>query len=648
MTKGARLCVLLSACVVAGLAALAEGATVKKAHPRIFFTPEVIARVKENIAKDPLAAEQYDRLKKRAYAQGVTGASWVVHDQVATVALTYLMEKKDPKLLATLKGFLEALPSSKPNSWTDGFVTQAMSIAYDAAYNELSPSERARYAKGIAQVANRIWKYYRHSDYNNHVYIEYGPLVYAGLALANDGYETATARKCLDWAEDFLKNHAVKAFAQVGGTDGGWHESRSYHSLFTHFFVHQLLAWKTATGEDLFPLATGLRGDAQWMVHTNRPHDGQPVGVADINTKPDQPRTPAWSETFYYLPILAREYRDGVAQYWGKRGFDQYPFRNWPFLIGYDPTVPETPPEEMPTAQIFENLGWVAMRSDWTKDATFALFICGRYFAGHQHMDQNSFVIHKQGTLAIDAGEYGAKATECHNTILIGGNQRPFGNDPTRFVEPIEPGHPCYTGHLVAYETNDDYTYVCGDATPAYDPRKVKLFLRQFVYLRPDLFVIYDRTESAGPLPRQWMLHSLKPAELKDNEALISDWNGKLWVRMLLPEAVKSRQYQMVAKRDEPGYGQKSSRKDNYIAFTPVRPAARQDFLTVLYAMGKDTPPITSCERIRRDGRPGARVVIGDTTYEVTFATTGPPAGHVSIKGPERSVEKDLSAGIRR
>jgi len=626
----------------------AGAATVRKEHPRIFFTDEVIAQVKRNIAEQPVVAKAYQRLKERASTEEVGQVSWTVHDRAAAAALVYLVEDKDPALLAKLKRALEELSVSKTDSWTHGFTTQALSIAYDATYNELTEAERARYAKGIAQVANRIWTQYRHSDYNNHVYIEYGPLLYAALALANDGYESETAKKCMDWAEDFLKNHAVKAWAQVGGRDGGWQESRSYHSLFTSFFVHQLLAWRTATGEDLFPQATGLAGDAQWMVYTNRPHDGQRVAVADIGTKPNQQRTPGWDETFYYLPILAHEYGDGVAQYWGVRGFDDYTFRNWAFVIGYDPTVPETPPAKMPTAQVFENLGWVAMRSDWTKDATFALFICGRYFSGHQHMDQNQFLIHKQGTLAIDAGEYGAKATECHNTILIGGNQRPFGNDPTRYVEPIEPGDTCYTGHLVAYETNDDYTYVCGDATPAYDPKKVKLFLRQFVYLRPDLFVIYDRTESTEPLERQWMLHSLEPADLKDDEALISNLNGRLWVKMLVPAAVASEQYQMVAKKNEPGYGQHSSRNDNYIAFTPVHPAARQDFLTVLYARGKGTPAISSCHRIEKEGRPGARVVIGETTYEVTFATSGPPGGHVSITGPGRSVEKDLAGDIVR
>jgi len=638
----------VAACLVA-VSLRAEGAEVRKEHPRIFFTNEAIAQVRKNIAEVPLVAEVYGKLRDWANEAAIDGPSWVVQDHAAAVALCYLVENKPPALLAKLKAGLNNLSTATADDWTWGFTTQAMAICYDAAYNELTPEERATYAQGIVTLADHVFGPYRHSDFNNHVYIQYGPVVYAGLALANDGYQTAQAKKYLDWAEDFLKNHGTKAFAEVGGQDGGWHESRSYHSLFVHFFVHQLEAWRTATGENLFPQATGLAGDAQWMVHTNLPYDGQPVGVADIGTRPNVPHTPGWDETFSYLPILAREYRDGVAQHGGMRGFDNYPFRDWAFVIGYDPTVKPTPPEEMPTAQVFENLGWAAMRSDWTQDATFALFISGRYFAGHQHMDQNQFLIHKQGTLAIDAGEYGAKATECHNTILIGGNQRPFGTDPTQFVEPIEPGHPCYTGHLVAYETNKDYTYVCGDATPAYEADKVKLFTRQFVYLRPDLFVIYDRTESKGPQERRWMLHSLEPAELNGGEVVISNLSGKLWVKMLSPEGVTSSQYQMVAKKDEPGYSQQNAnRNDNYIAIVPKAPAERQDFLTVLYAMGKGTPQVTSCERIEKDGRPGARVVVGDTTYQVLFATDGAPAGHVTITGPGRSVDKALAGKIVR
>jgi hypothetical protein len=56
--------------------------------------------------------------------------------------------------------------------------------------------------------------------------------------------------------------------------------------------------------------------------------DNQPVAVADINTQPNVQKVDGWDETFYYLPILARVYRDGVAQYASNAsGFGQYEFR---------------------------------------------------------------------------------------------------------------------------------------------------------------------------------------------------------------------------------------------------------------------------------------------------------------------------------
>lgn len=85
---------------------------------------------------------------------------------------------------------------------------------------------------------------------------------------------------------------------------------------------------------------------------------------------------------------------------------------------------------------LFRGVGWAAMRSRWEKDAAWALFICGDHYSGHQHSDQNSFVISLKGDLAIDAGEYGAKETSFHNTVLIGDGQRVHGNDPQALLRP--------------------------------------------------------------------------------------------------------------------------------------------------------------------------------------------------------------------
>ena len=187
------------------------------------------------------------------------------------------------------------------------------------------------------------------------------------------------------------------------------------------------------------PCAKGVRGDPQWILHTTRPHDGGAVGIADINAY-KKPNRLCWAHA-YYMSLLAARYQDPLAQYFAQTiPADSHAFRDFPYILWYTPDLEAADPATQPTARLFRGLGWAAMRSSWEDDATFALFVCGDYYAGHQHMDQNSIVIHKQGNLAIDANQYGAKDTAFHNTILIGGSQRPFGNDPVRRVAPSRKG----------------------------------------------------------------------------------------------------------------------------------------------------------------------------------------------------------------
>jgi hypothetical protein len=605
--------------------------SVRLDHPRIFFTAEIIAATRANIAAHPDLAAVYQKLKSRAMWDSVGGVSWNVQDHASMIALTYLIETDasiKTTLFTKLLAGMDALPAATTDEWTTGLTAWAMAVMYDATYNELTAAQRTKYAADIVNIADRVYTYYRHGDYNNHVYCEYGPLIYPGLALANDGLQDEKAAKYLNFTSDFLANHGAKTFAQVGETDGGWPEGRSYHALFVHWFSQQLWAWKIATNIDLFPNATGLRGDATWMTQTSLPHDNQPVAVADINTNPNTPKVNSWDESFYYLGILAREYQDGIAQYASNAsGFGEYEFRLWPYVISHDPTLAPQLPSSLPTAALYEGIGWAPMRSDWSTDATFGMFVCGRYFAGHQHHDQNQFIIHKKGTLAIDAGEYGARATECHNTIRIGGNQRmdgmPNGNDPMRYVgDPkIDPGGQCYTGSILAYQhaPQEGWTYVAGNATAAYDASKVSEFTRQFVYLRPDLFIVYDRTATLRAEQREWMLHSLEPASLNmfQQEVTIANGNGTLWAKMLHPTGelpighfrccgatfhltvtsvstlsyrvctilrvdVQLTQYQMNANHDPTnGYDQQKPRNDNYIKFAPASsPVGRQDFVS--------------------------------------------------------------------
>jgi hypothetical protein len=76
--------------------------------------------------------------------------------------------------------------------------------------------------------------------------------------------------------------------------------------------------------------------------------------------------------------------------------------------------------------------------------------------------------------------------------------------------EPKPGDRPFQEGQIVAYETSPWFDYAAGDATHSYPPTRVQSITRQFVYLRPDTFVIFDRVAAAADnLETRWLLHSL-------------------------------------------------------------------------------------------------------------------------------------------
>jgi len=283
--------------------------------------------------------------------------------------------------------------------------------------------------------------------------------------------------------------------------------------------------------------------------------------------------TPASFEGDNLAVLAAARFHDGVGQWWideviskvsmgwgtsalGEGGV-------WGKLLWHDPDLPPVEPAMLPPARLFPENGHVVMRSDWDADATYALFRCGRYGEidgawGRNNADNLHFIINKRGILAADTGavhslnnaalgfagsqvhsdslphirEY-ARQTIAHNSITVGseplelkgwkgallGTVRSGGQSPIQdrawwkpwgLPEPKPGDRPFREGRIVAYETSPMFDYAAGDATHSYPPTRVKSITRQFVYLRPDTFVVFDRVANAKPgLATRWLLHAL-------------------------------------------------------------------------------------------------------------------------------------------
>ena len=423
-------CLLLVLLVCPTLSSAGAEVAVVADHPRMFLRADGLPNLQKQCREDPHLKLVYANMLAFAYGTGRNTNLWVTPDELCSIALAYLVEDRDPKLLARASDHIDYLCGAAGDSWTQPRILKALACAYDWLHDDLTAEQRRKMADRMVELADQMRDRYRHSDYNNHVYLERGPIVYLGLALAGDGLADGEAKKALVESEGMLKRHFIPAINQVGyDGDGGWHESMSYWSFFAHEFAHQLEAWRTATGEDLFADCPGLEGAALWFIHGTRPHDDTLAPVADIESPVH------WGDQeSAYMPLLAARYGSGIAQWAAQKAVPKHGPHAWSYLLAYDPGVAPVDRKELPRSCLFSGIGWAAMRGDWTSDATWALLTCGDYYAGHQHFDQNSFLISKGGNLAIDAGEYGAKDTLFHNTILIGSGQRPYGNDPrTRY-----------------------------------------------------------------------------------------------------------------------------------------------------------------------------------------------------------------------
>mgnify|MGYP003304338881 FL=1 len=92
-------------------------------------------------------------------------------------------------------------------------------------------------------------------------------------------------------------------------------------------------------------------------------------------------------------------------------------------------------------------------------------------------------------------------------------------------------------GKLLAYKENRDYVYIASDATKCYHPNKAEQVVREFIWIKPDIFVVYDRLVSDKPeYEKRWLFHTAsEPIMNGKMEFSEVSQGGKSICRTLLP-----------------------------------------------------------------------------------------------------------------
>jgi len=534
---------------IGGVDVPADCALARKEHPRLLFTKADIPRLRE-------------RLKHPRIAKELAWARQLAAEGKASAILLGVLYH-----LTGEQRYLEQAKAKLRPTWI-----QTYPLAADLVMAGLSPQEqKAEADRIVAVIKAERWR--------PHV-----TLALAAWGHGHDAFLDEDLRK--RYPSDLVRGVAYNNLWSQGR--GGSSMSHGYHG--EHFYTEWLTmaaAWTNATGQDWVSRCDFAAHTPEWYLFHYRPWRPRPecvhVGVTAMCGH-WQTVTPAKFEGESLAVLVASRFHDGVGQWWVENviseismGWGTSALRQggvWGKLLWLDPDLPVVEPTTLPPARLFPENGHAVMRSDWTAGATYALFRCGRFGEidgawGRNNADNLHFLIGKRGILAADTGavhtlnnralgfaesvnmrEY-ARQTIAHNSITVGrepielrgwkdrllGVVRRGGQSPIQDkawwkawgLPERKPGmRPFREGRIIAYETSPLFDYAAGDATHSYPPTRVTSITRQFVYLRPDLFVVFDRVVAAEAGQEIiWNLHALyEPA-----------WNGKTEADPSLPPA---------------------------------------------------------------------------------------------------------------
>ena len=414
-----------------------------------------------------------------------------------------------------------------------------VALVYDWLYDKLTPQQRHAYIEYMNLILFLTWNetpeanaIYDTADWmtsnpmNNFYYAYLLGTAYAALATDGENFGTfdynGVTHTCyyLMDARDinserftdlytFLLakiNEQMLPSLDTRGKGGGWFEGENYGNASKRHLCDTLLLLKQTTGLDLFnnPSHPFCRQAFYYELYSIQPGDAVLYPGGD---QPSIAQAPVRGYNRDFILLIAEGMKGTVeseyAQYWCNHVLtnmdDIEVMVAFDFLL-YHPEYPERNHKLfLPTNYLAEASGWVHSRSDWSPTATSVVMVSTDRIEGHQHRDQNAFVIYKGSDPT--AGYYGWLMTEGtpysnnvaddtweHNTIVVNDTEQRFGNG---------------TGKILKYDAEPGYVYAVGDAADAYytnpghyghgTTKMLKVYQRELVHILPNCIAVFDR-----------------------------------------------------------------------------------------------------------------------------------------------------------
>ncbi|MFQ6115988.1 MAG: heparinase II/III family protein, partial [bacterium] len=157
-----------------------------------------------------------------------------------------------------------------------------------------------------------------------------------------------------------------------------------------------------------------------------------------------------------------------------------------------------------------------------------------------------------------------------HNVILVDGQGQQYSEQ--------------HYGKIIKFEPAESFDLVISDGTKAYAPL-LKHYLRWFVFIKPDLLVIFDDVQADQARKVEWLLHYQGGIEESESDLRVHNGGAGFDLNFLLPSRDQGWIATQIVRKTvyvNSNTGEIERPENRFVAFSTLHAYPEQQFLAVI------------------------------------------------------------------